>query len=64
MAWLLLTRPKALIIRPRDILSFILLGSLGLAAVNCCYLAAISKIPTAAAILLEYLAPTLIAVYA
>ena len=64
VAWLLLTRPKTLIIRPRDILSFILLGSLGLAAVNCCYLAAISKIPTAAAILLEYLAPTLIAVYA
>jgi drug/metabolite transporter (DMT)-like permease len=64
VVWLLLTRPKALIIRPRDILSFILLGSLGLAAVNCCYLSAISKIPTAAAILLEYLAPTLIAVYA
>jgi len=63
-AWLLLTRPKTLIIRPRDILSFILLGSLGLAAVNCCYLASISKISTAAAILLEYLAPTLIAVYA
>jgi drug/metabolite transporter (DMT)-like permease len=64
VTWLLLTRPKTLIIRPRDIISFILLGSLGLAAVNCCYLSAISKIPTAAAILLEYLAPALIAVYA
>jgi drug/metabolite transporter (DMT)-like permease len=64
LAWLALTRPKALFIRPLDIFNFMLLGSLGLAGANCCYLAAISKIPTAAGVLLEYLAPTLIAVYA
>lgn len=64
LAWLALTRPKDLFIRSLDIFRFMLLGSLGLAAANCCYLAAISKIPTAAGVLLEYLAPTLIAVYA
>ena len=63
-AWLAFTRPKSLVIRGRDIFGFLLLGSLGLAAVNCCYMAAVSKIPTAAAILLQYLAPSFIAVYA
>jgi len=64
VAWLLLTRPRSLIIRPRDIFNFLLLGALGMAAGNCCYLAAISKISTGAAILLQYLAPIFIAVYA
>jgi len=61
--WLALTRPELLRIRPAHIIHFILLGSIGMAGVNACYFAAISKIPTAAAILIEYLAPALIAVF-
>lgn len=62
--WLVLRKPKAFIIKPFDMIHFILLGSIGMAGVNACYFTAISKIPTAAAILIEYLAPALIAVFA
>jgi drug/metabolite transporter (DMT)-like permease len=61
--WLALRKPKAFIIKPFDIIHFILLGSIGMAGVNGCYFTAISRIPTAAAILIEYLAPALIAVF-
>jgi drug/metabolite transporter (DMT)-like permease len=64
IGWLTATNPKLLIIKPRDIIHFVLLGSIGMAGVNACYFAAISKIPTAAAILLEYISPALIALYA
>jgi drug/metabolite transporter (DMT)-like permease len=62
--WLLVTDPKSLRVAPRHLLHFVLLGSLGMAGVNGCYFAAISRIPTAAAILIEYLAPALIALFA
>ncbi len=62
--WLLLARPSALRIRPKDLPGLLLLGTVGMAGVNACYLSAIASIPTAAAILLEYLAPALIALYA
>ncbi|MBW2022622.1 MAG: EamA family transporter [Deltaproteobacteria bacterium] len=62
--WLGLKKPAAFIIRPFDIIHFLLLGSIGMAGVNACYFTAISKIPTAAAILIEYMAPALIAVFA
>lgn len=61
---LALRKPAAFIIRPSDIIHFSLLGSIGMAGVNACYFTAISKIPTAAAILIEYMAPALIAVFA
>ncbi len=64
VAWLAARRPEALRIRIRDLARFGVLGSVGLAAVNACYLGAIARIPTAAAILLQYLAPVFIAVYA
>jgi len=64
LGYLLLTRPDKLKLRRSDILPFILLGSLGMAAVNACYLGAIARIPTGAAILLEYLSVALVAVYA
>ena len=62
--WLSLKKPAAFIIRPFDIIHFLLLGSIGMAGVNACYFTAISKIPTAAAILIEYMAPAFIAVFA
>jgi drug/metabolite transporter (DMT)-like permease len=61
--WLTLRKPNAFKIKPFDIIHFALLGSIGMGGVNACYFTAISKIPTAAAILIEYLAPALIAVF-
>ncbi len=61
--WLLAHRPALLRIARRDILYFALLGTTGMAMVQFTYLLAISKIKVAVAILLEYLAPVLIALY-
>ncbi|MDJ0914626.1 MAG: EamA family transporter [Desulfobacterales bacterium] len=61
--WLLLRNPAALKISKSDIVYFMILGSVGMAAVQFAYLFAISKINVAAAILLEYLAPVFIALY-
>ncbi len=61
--WLLLRNPAALRISKSDIVYFMILGSVGMAAVQFAYLFAISKINVAAAILLEYLAPVFIALY-
>jgi drug/metabolite transporter (DMT)-like permease len=62
--WLAFKNPGELRVNRKDFLHFILLGTIGMAANSGCYLAAVSKIPTAAAILLQYLAPALIALYA
>jgi drug/metabolite transporter (DMT)-like permease len=62
-AWFCLFRPGLLKIAPRDIVYFMVLGTMGLAAVQFTYLLTISKIQVAAAILLEYLAPVFIAMY-
>ena len=64
LIWLAITRVEALRIEKRHIWHFALLGVVGMAGVNVCYFEAISKIATAAAILVEYIAPVLIAVYA
>jgi drug/metabolite transporter (DMT)-like permease len=61
--WLLARRPNSLRIARKDILYFAVLGITGMAMVQFTYLLAISKIKVAAAILLEYLAPVLIALY-
>lgn len=57
-------KPKLLKISSKDIAYFIVLGTVGMAAVQFTYFFAISKIQVAAAILLEYLAPILIALHA
>lgn len=63
LPWLLVKQPGRLKIAPNDIVYFILLGGGAMAAVQFTYLYAISKIYVAAAILLQYLAPGLIAIY-
>ena len=61
----LLIRFSALLkISRSDILYFILFGTVGMAGVQFTYLFAISKIKVAAAILLQYLAPSFIALHA
>lgn len=61
--YMVFRRPELLKINRRDVVYFALLGALGMAAVQFTYLYAISKINVAAAILLQYMAPSLIAVY-
>lgn len=61
--WLVARDRRKLHIASRDILYFLILGMTGLAMVQFTYFYTISKIKVAAAILLEYLAPVLIAVY-
>ncbi|WP_445900184.1 DMT family transporter [Desulfosoma sp.] len=55
--------PRKLRIAWRDVVYFMILGITGLAMVQFTYFYTISKIKVAAAILLEYLAPVLIALY-
>jgi drug/metabolite transporter (DMT)-like permease len=62
--WLSLRNPALLRIAPRDIWYFALLGTAGVGACQFTYLYAISKINVAAAILLQYLAPSFIALHA
>jgi drug/metabolite transporter (DMT)-like permease len=62
--WLALRRPALLRIARRDLLYFALLGGGALAAAQFTYLFAISRINVATAILLQYLSPTFIALYA
>ncbi|ROQ90788.1 DMT family transporter [Desulfosoma caldarium] len=61
--WLAARDRRKLRIAPRDIFYFMILGITGLAMVQFTYFYTISKIKVAAAILLEYLAPILIAMY-
>ncbi|MGQ9485803.1 MAG: DMT family transporter [Desulfosoma sp.] len=61
--WLVVSAPRKLRIAWRDVVYFMILGITGLAMVQFTYFYTISKIKVAAAILLEYLAPVLIALY-
>jgi drug/metabolite transporter (DMT)-like permease len=58
--YLLIARPAALRVRPRDLPFFAAFGVFGLAAVHFTYFKTISLTNVATAILLEYLAPVLI----
>ncbi|MEJ5358378.1 MAG: EamA family transporter [Desulfobacterales bacterium] len=58
-----LLRPRWLRVERRDLPYFLLLGTFGMAAINVAYLYAISRLQVAAALVLEYLAPVLIALY-
>jgi drug/metabolite transporter, DME family len=64
LIWFLWRKRPLLRIARQDVWSFILLGGVGMASVQFTYLFTISKIQVAAAILLEYLAPVLIALHA
>ncbi len=64
LLWIGLYRRALLGITLSDLPYFAILGSLAMAAVQFTYLLAISKINVAAAILLQYLAPVLITLYA
>lgn len=64
LLWLLARKPALLWIARRDIFYFFIFGAVGMASVQFTYLFAISKINVAAAILLQYLAPAFIALYA
>jgi drug/metabolite transporter (DMT)-like permease len=61
--WLLIRNPILLKIARKDILYFMLFGTVGMAGVQFTYLFTISKIKVAAAILLQYLAPSFIAIH-
>lgn len=60
--WLFLVKPSLLRVERSDWVALVVLG-VALAATQFTYLYAISKIPVAAAILLQYQAPVLIALY-
>ena len=62
--WLLLKDRQLLKISPGDIFYFLILGTAGMAMVQYTYFYAISKIHVAVAILLQYLAPSFIALHA
>lgn len=62
LIWLLAGKRDLLRIRRKDVVFFVLLGII-LAAVQFTYLYTISRIPVAAAILIQYQSPVLIALY-
>jgi len=64
LCWLAIRNPVLLKIDRKDIPYFALFGSIGMGACQFTYLFAISRINVAAAILLQYLAPSFIAIYA
>ena len=61
--WLGVGKPHLLRISMKDIIYFLPLGTLGVAAAQFLYLFAISKINVAAAILLHYTGPVFVALY-
>jgi len=64
LIWLVFRRAPFPRVAPRDLLYFVMLGVLGIAGAQFFYFYAISKIKVAAAILLHYLGPVFIALYA
>jgi len=63
LLWLSIRKRSLLKIDRKDILYFVLFGTVGMAGVQFTYLFTISKIKVAAAILLQYLAPSFIAIH-
>ena len=63
LAWLLVRRPASLRIDRRDVGYFLVLGIFGVAAVQGSYYYSISKLGVGLAILIQYLAPTLIVLF-
>jgi len=63
VAFLLITRSELLKVRPADLKDFFLLGVIGVAGSNYTYYAAIKETSVAIAILMQYTAPVLVALY-
>ncbi len=63
LGWLFLRRRDLLVVARRDVFYFAALGIFGVALNQFTYLFTISRINVAAAILLQYLGPSLIAIY-
>jgi drug/metabolite transporter (DMT)-like permease len=63
-AILLATRPRTLMASPRQVVYLVLFGLLGLNAVQLLYFLAIHELPVGVALLVEYLAPVIVALYA
>ncbi len=64
LPYLILSKPGALHVRPRDLWQFALLGILGVAGSNFTYYFAIKESTVATAILIQYTAPLLVIAYA
>lgn len=62
-AWLMIARRDALRIRRGDVGYFLVLGTLGMAAVQGAYYHAIARLGVGLAILIQYLAPSLIVIW-
>lgn len=61
--WLLWRRPETLRVRREDWGYFVVLGLLGVAAIQCSYYYSVATLGVGLAILIQYLAPSLIVVY-
>jgi drug/metabolite transporter (DMT)-like permease len=62
-SWLLWRRPASLRLRREDLGYFLVLGLCGVAAIQCSYYYSVSVLGVGLAILIQYLAPTLIVLY-
>lgn len=63
-AWMAWRRPRELAIAPRDLLPLLILGSVGVAAIQGSYYYSISVLGVGLAILIQYLAPSLLVIWA
>jgi drug/metabolite transporter (DMT)-like permease len=63
LAFVAITRPKALRLRKADLPLLVGYGLMGVAAVQLLYFAAVSRIPISMAMLLEFTAPVLVALW-
>lgn len=63
-AWLVLTRPQALRVTRAELPSLALIGIVGFAFVQWFYFVAVERLPVSIALLLEYTAPVLMALWA
>jgi drug/metabolite transporter (DMT)-like permease len=63
LLFLLLTRPASLRARPRELAFLAVAGVVGIGLVQWCYLVAIRRLDVGIALLLEYLAPVLVALW-
>ncbi|MFP5346891.1 MAG: DMT family transporter, partial [Actinomycetes bacterium] len=63
VAVLLLTRPRSLATEPRELAFLAVIGVVGIGLVQWLYLVAIERLPVGIALLLEYLAPVIVALW-
>lgn len=63
MGWTAVTRPAALRVRPRELAFLAVYGVCGIAMVQWLYFVAIARMPVGVALLLEYTAPLMVALW-